>query len=260
MHPGSIPGEASTPVGVSASRGHEVARGRFADRGAPDMTNADYSQQRVKMVDGQIRTVDVTDLSVLQAFLDVPRDAFVPDQRRALAYIDTDILVAGDGGRDSRYLMRPALLAKLIQEAAIGRNDVVLDVGAGTGYASAILSRLASSVIALESEPGLAERATAALAELGYDNVAVVQGPLSGGYPSEAPYDVIFVGGSVDLVPEALVAQLKDGGRLVAVEGHGNAGVAKVFVRSGGVVAGRRAFNAAVKPLPGFERVEAFEF
>jgi protein-L-isoaspartate(D-aspartate) O-methyltransferase len=228
---------------VSASRGHEVARGRFADRGAPDMTNADYSQQRVKMVDGQIRTVDVTDLSVLQAFLDVPRDAFVPDQRRALAYIDTDILVAGDGGRDSRYLMRPALLAKLIQEAAIGRNDVVLDVGAGTGYASAILSRLASSVIAL-----------------GYDNVAVVQGPLSGGYPSEAPYDVIFVGGSVDLVPEALVAQLKDGGRLVAVEGHGNAGVAKVFVRSGGVVAGRRAFNAAVKPLPGFERVEAFEF
>lgn len=224
------------------------------------MTNADYTQQRIKMVDGQIRTVDVTALGVLQAFLDVPRDAFVPDNRRALAYIDTDIQVSGDGDSDSRYVMRPALLAKLVQEAAISKNDVVLDVGAGTGYSSAILSTLASSVIALESDPALAERATATLSELGHDNVAVLQGPLAAGYPSEAPYDVIFVGGSVDVLPEALVSQLKDEGRMVVVEGHGNAGVAKLYVRSGGVVSARRAFNAAVKPLPGFERVEAFEF
>lgn len=219
----------------------------------------DTSQQRIKMVDGQVRTVDVTDPDVLQAFLDVPREAFLPEKWRGMAYIDIDVPVSGEAA-DGRHAMRAGLLAKLVQLAAVGKNDFVLDVGTGTGYSAAILSRLASSVIALESDEGLAERATAALAGLGYDNVAVVTGPLVAGYPSEAPYDVIFVGGSVDVVPDSLVSQLKDGGRLIVVEGHGNAGVARLHVRSGGGVAGRRGFNAAVKPLPGFESVKAFEF
>jgi protein-L-isoaspartate(D-aspartate) O-methyltransferase len=223
--------------------------------------NTDYSEQRQKMVDGQIRTTDVTNLALLEAMLTVPREAFIGANRRSLAYIDEDILIAApDGDRGARYLMEPSPFAKLVQLADVKPADFVLDVGCGTGYCSAVLSRLASSVIALESDPSLAEFATDALAELGYDNAVVVQGPLREGFASEAPYDVIFVGGSVEEVPQALFDQMKEGGRLVVVVGQGNAGVARLYVKTGGEVSGRRAFNAAIKPLPGFERVRTFEF
>jgi protein-L-isoaspartate(D-aspartate) O-methyltransferase len=159
-----------------------------------------------------------------------------------------------------RYLMEPSPFAKLAQLAEILSSDFVLDVGCGTGYSSAVLSRLASSVIALESDATLAAKATSTLSSLGYDNVVVVTAPLAAGYPSQAPYDVIFIGGSVEQVPEALLAQLKDGGRLVVVEGRGNAGVASVYLKAGAIVTARRAFNAAVKPLPGFNRTHEFEF
>ncbi|HEV2901280.1 MAG TPA: protein-L-isoaspartate O-methyltransferase [Pseudaminobacter sp.] len=223
--------------------------------------NTDYSEQRVKMVDGQIRTTDVTKLALLDAMLTVPREAFVSANRRSLAYIDEDLLIAApDGDRGARYLMEPSPFAKLVQLADVKPSDFVLDVGCGTGYCSAVLSRLASSVIALESDPSLAEFATDALAELGYDNAVVVQGPLREGYASEAPYDVIFVGGSVEEVPQAFFDQLKEGGRLVAVVGQGNAGVVRLYLKTTGEVSGRSAFNAAIKPLPGFERVRTFEF
>jgi protein-L-isoaspartate(D-aspartate) O-methyltransferase len=223
--------------------------------------NTDYSEQRVKMVDGQIRTTDVTKLALLDAMLTVPREAFVSANRRSLAYIDEDLLIAApDGDRGARYLMEPSPFAKLVQLADVKPSDFVLDVGCGTGYCSAVLSRLASSVIALESDPSLAEFATDALAELGYDNAVVVQGPLREGYASEAPYDVIFVGGSVEEVPQAFFDQLKEGGRLVVVVGQGNAGVARLYLKTAGEVSGRSAFNAAIKPLPGFERVRTFEF
>lgn len=222
---------------------------------------ADFSGQRVKMVDGQIRTTDVTSAPLLSAMLSVPRESFVPSRMRALSYIDEDIAIASDEtGRATRFLMEPSPFAKLVQLAEIRPGDFVLDVGAGSGYSSAVLSQLASSVVALECDAGLAETAQSTLTTLGYDNVAVVQGPLQEGYPSEAPYDVVFVGGAVDVLPPALGDQLREGGRLVVVEGCGNAGVARVYLKSGGVVAGRRGFNAAVKPLPGFEAVPAFEF
>ncbi|MFN3549675.1 MAG: protein-L-isoaspartate O-methyltransferase family protein [Mesorhizobium sp.] len=212
------------------------------------------------MVDGQLRTTDVNRIPILEAFLSVPREAFVPARLRPLAYIDEDLEVSGAGSDERRYLMEPSPFAKMLQLADIARTDVVLDVGAATGYSSAILSLIAGSVIALESDAALADGATARLADLGYDNVAVVQGPLPAGYASEAPYDVIVVEGAVDEVPQALFDQLKDGGRLVAVEGHGNAGVARLYVKQGGVVSGRRGFNAAVRPLPGFQKEPAFEF
>lgn len=225
------------------------------------MMNIDFSQARVKMVDGQVRTTDVTDLALLSAFLDVPREEFVPAERRALAYIDEDIqIAAAQDGQLARYLMEASPLAKLLQLAAISPSDIVLDVGCGTGYASALLSRLASSVIALESDSALVALANSKLAALGCDNVAVVQGDLSKGYADEAPYEVIFVGGAVDHVPTALFDQLKEGGRMVVVEGLGNSGVAKLYLKSGGDVTGRRAFNAAIKPLPGFESVPTFQF
>lgn len=223
--------------------------------------NADFSELRVKMVDGQVRTTDVTDARILSAMLAVPREAFVDNGLRQLAYIDEDLRYAStaDGG-EPRYLMEPSPFAKLAQLAEVQAGDFVLDVGCATGYSSAVLSRLASSVVALEVDPALAAKATSTLASLGYDNVVVVSGPLQDGYPSEAPYDVIFVGGSAEQVPDALLSQLKEGGRLVVVEGHGNAGVARLFVKAAGTVTARRAFNAAVKPLPGFNRTREFEF
>jgi protein-L-isoaspartate(D-aspartate) O-methyltransferase len=224
--------------------------------------NADFSELRTKMVDGQLRTTDVTDPAILDAMFAVPREAFVDEKRRPLAYIDEDIEIApARPGMPARYLMEPSPFAKLLQLAEIGSSERVLDVGAGCGYSSAVLSRLAGSVIALESDAALAERARVTLAGTGNGgNVTVVVGQLDQGHAAGAPYDVILIEGAVERLPEALLSQLREGGRLVAVEGHGNAGIARLYLRTGGSVTGRRAFNAAVKPLPGFERTASFEF
>ena len=216
---------------------------------------SDFSLLRRHMVDSQLRTTSISALDVLEAFLSVPREAFVPARKRDLAYIDEDIEVAA-----GRYLMEPSPLGKLVQLAAIKPDDVVLDVGCTTGYSAAILSRLASSVIAIEADEDLAARATDALSELGYDNVVVLNRPLRDGCAQEAPYDVILIDGAVDEVPQALKDQLRDGGRLVAVEGVGNAGVASIYVRDGNVVSGRKAFNCSVRLLPGFEPKVQFQF
>ncbi|WP_457941379.1 protein-L-isoaspartate O-methyltransferase family protein [Mesorhizobium sp. 10J20-29] len=222
--------------------------------------DTDFSEQRIKMVDGQIRTTDVTSAPVLSAMLKVPRERFVPQSRIGLAYIDENILISASRGPDARYMMRPSPFAKLVQLADIAPSDKVLDVGAGTGYAAAVLSHLAKSVVALESDPALAERAESILSEMGAANVTVVRGALAAGHTGKAPYDVIVVGGSVADLPESLAAQLGEGGRLVVVEGSGNAGVARIYVKSNGAVTGRNAFNAAVMPLPGFERAASFQF
>ncbi|QRM56920.1 protein-L-isoaspartate O-methyltransferase [Sinorhizobium sp. BG8] len=215
----------------------------------------DYKAARTKMVDNQIRTTDVTSHSVLNAFLTVQREEFVPAKSKALAYIDNDINL-----KSGRYLMEPSPLAKLIQLAAVQQGDVVLEIGCGTGYASAILSMLGGSVVALESDEELAAQATETLARLGYDNVAVVTGELEKGYAPEAPFDVIFVHGAVELVPEALLEQLRDGGRLVTVQGYGNASQARLYIRELGKTSERGVFNTSVKPLPGFRKAREFVF
>jgi len=223
--------------------------------------NIDYQAARVRMVDNQIRPTDVTSYPVIDAFLSVPREEFVPARFKPLAYIDNDIEIApATAGVRTRYLMEPSPLAKLVQLAAIEPEDVVLDIGCGTGYTSAVLSRLASSVVALESDETLAAAASETLTRLGYDNVAVVTGSLADGCKAEAPFDVIFFGGSVEVVPDALFDQLRDGGRLVVVEGYGNASRAKLYVREEGATGPRAAFNTSVKPLPGFEKPETFVF
>lgn len=213
------------------------------------------------MVDSQLRTTDVTSHPVLSAFLTVPREAFLPDALKSTAYVDEDmpVTVAGQGNV-ARYIMEPSPLAKLVQLADIKKSDVVLEVGAAEGYAAAILCLLAGSVVALESDETLAAAATQKLAELGYDNVAVVTGALEKGYASEAPYDVIFLNGAVEEVPEALLAQLRDGGRLVAVTGNGHAARATVISREGSNYSTVRYFNAAIKILPGFTKAAEFVF
>src|SRR5262245_26108051 len=223
--------------------------------------NADYSELRAKMVDGQIRTTDVTNPAILIAMGSVPRETFVEARQRDVAYIDEALQISpAEGGQPARFLMEPSPLAKLLQLAEVRSGDTVLDIGCGTGYSSAVISFLASSVIALESDTALAGRAAAVLSQLGYDNVAVMTGPMAEGHPARAPYDVIFVGGAVDEVPQMLFDQLKERGRLVTVEGRGNAGIARLYLKDNGVVTGRRAFNAAIPPLPGFEKPYTFEF
>ncbi|MCQ8781745.1 protein-L-isoaspartate O-methyltransferase family protein [Mangrovibrevibacter kandeliae] len=215
----------------------------------------DYAAARTKMVDNQIRTTDVTDHAILRAFLSVPREDFVPDARRPLAYIDGDVALGG-----GRYLMEPSPFAKLIQLAQIGPGDVVLDVGSGSGYSSAILSQLAGSVVALESDAQLSTAATETLARLDYLNCVVVQSPLEAGYASEAPYDVILFEGAVDAVPSCFFDQLRSGGRLVAVVGTGNAASARLFRKEGETVSDRFAFNCSIRGLPGFESQPDFVF
>lgn len=219
----------------------------------------DFQQLRVKMVDGQLRTTDVTDVTILSAMLAVPREDFVPEQRRALAYIDEDIEVSGGNG-ETRYLMEPSPFARLVQLAKIRPGERVLDIGCNTGYSSAILSHLAADVIGLESDAALAARARDTLAAHGHANVTIVEGALAAGHAAGAPYDVVVINGAVDEVPAALFEQLADGGRLVTVIGAGNAGRSVLCVKEDGLVSTRHGFNAAVRPLAEFRRAPAFQF
>jgi len=218
----------------------------------------DFAEMRRAMVDAQVRANDVTDLRIVSAMMDMPRERFVPANLRSFAYIDDDLLVKEEG--KGRYLMEPMVLAKLLQAADIAPDALVLDVGSATGYSTAVLARLAGQVVALEEDAELAARGSALLVVLGILNAAYVQGPMTAGWPSEAPYDVILLNGSVDHVPAALLAQLKPEGRLVAVVGSGRSGRATVFTNTSGGIGSRIAFDAAVPTLPGFGAAPSFVF
>jgi protein-L-isoaspartate(D-aspartate) O-methyltransferase len=215
----------------------------------------DFEAARVKMVENQIRTTDVTSHSVLNAFFAVPRENFVPEKSKLLAYVDCDIEVAPE-----RFLMEASPLAKLLQLGSITKEDKVLDVGCGTGYVSAVLSLVAAKVVALESNEELATQAKGNLAALGYDNVTAVAGDLEKGHAADAPYDVIFLNGSIEQLPQALLDQLGEDGRLITVIGYGHAARATVFMRERGAFSENVFFNASIKPLPGFAKAKEFVF
>lgn len=218
----------------------------------------DFAEMRRAMVDAQVRANDVTDLRIVAAMLETPRERFVPAGLRNFAYIDDDLLVKE--GSPSRYLMEPMVLAKLLQAAEIGAEALVLDVGAASGYSTAVLAKLAGQVVALEEDSELAAQGSGVLVDLGLLNAAYVQGALTAGWPAEGPYDVILLNGSIDSAPEALLAQLKPGGRLVAVVGRGRSGRATVFTNTAGGIGSRVVFDAAVPTLPGFEARPGFVF
>ena len=216
---------------------------------------------RTRMVNNQLRTFDVTDHRVQDAVLSVPRELFVPQDQRMIAYSDEAIAILRDtAGRPVRTMTRPAVLGRLLQLAQIDADDVVLLVGAGLGYTAAVIGQLAGSVIALECEESLAATATATLEANEVTNAVVVTGPLQQGYASEAPYDIVLCDGAIEVEPTELLAQVKTGGRLVAIEGLGLSGRAKVYVKGPTGVATRYSFNAAASALPGFLPEPAFEF
>jgi len=216
----------------------------------------DFSLARRNMVDSQVRTNRVTDARLLDALEAVPREAFVPDAFKSVAYRDGEVDIGA-----GRRLLDPMVFARMAQEARIQPTEVVLDVGCATGYSAAVLARLATTVVALECDKGLAARATALLAELGVDNVAMVEGPLPEGEKAHGPYDVIMVEGAVAEAPEALLAQLSDGGRLLAIiKRSGAVGAATVTLRVGGSFSTRTLFEVAAPILPGFARRPGFVF
>jgi protein-L-isoaspartate(D-aspartate) O-methyltransferase len=221
----------------------------------------DFAAARRIMVDSQVRPNDVADLRLIAAMQALPRERFLPAEHADLAYLDFDVpATVAEAGKPTRRLLKPMVLAKLIQAAEIAEGDHVLDVGCATGYSSAILGRLAHAVVALEQDAGLAELARDNLRALGGIMVEVAIGPLSAGWPSQAPYDVIVLNGAFDITPKALLRQLKPGGRLVGVLGRGPLGKAMLYCSIGGESGGRPIFDAAAPLLPGFTAPAAFVF
>ncbi len=216
----------------------------------------DFAAARLNMVEPQLRTNKVTDLRLLGAFETVPRELFVPEPLRGIAYIDEDVALGG-----GRFVMEPRVLARLLQAAQPGPEDVALDLGCGSGYATAILSRLVATVVALEDDATLAAAANRTLGELEIDNAVVVEGGLTEGYPRQAPYNVILLGGAIAEVPAAIADQLAEGGRLVTVVSAGpGLGRATLMRRDGGVISSRVLYDAALPVLPGFEAAPGFVF
>jgi protein-L-isoaspartate(D-aspartate) O-methyltransferase len=217
----------------------------------------DAARQRTNMVENQILTSDVTDRRILQAMGSLPRERFVPAAWADLAYMDEEVPQSASG----RMLMAPRVFAKLLQLAEIGDGNRVLDVGCGSGYSTAVLAKIAKSVVGLESDARLAEEARLNATALGLANAAIVEGALPAGAAGDGPFDAIVLEGSIAIVPEALLDELKDGGRLVAVVcGEGGLGKATIWRRLGRSYDQWTAFDAAAPKLPGFEPALAFTF
>ncbi|HVZ69977.1 MAG TPA: protein-L-isoaspartate O-methyltransferase [Rhizomicrobium sp.] len=215
----------------------------------------DFSAQRLTMVETQVRPNDVTDPRIIAALRAVPRERFVPGPRQALAYSEGPVEVA-----PRRYLMDARSFSKLVQLADIQPGDKILDVAAATGYSSAVLARLGGQVIALEQDADLVRVASDTLHAEGCKNVTVVQGALTEGVKANAPYDVIFINGGVESVPDSLLGQLNEGGRLVAIIQNGPQGHAHIYLKEDGVVGSRADFDAVVPDLAGFKRQVGFVF
>ena len=217
----------------------------------------DSAQIRLNMVDSQLRTNKVTNPAVISAFLELPRERFAPAPLKGSAYLDQDLPI----GR-GRYLLEPMVLARLLQTAGIRTTDTVLVIGCGTGYAAAAVGRLARSVVALESESGFAAEAKSLLQDLGARNVTLIEAPLNEGYKAHAPYDAIVIDGAVAAVPDMLLEQLGDNGRLVGVvrTRADTLGEAILVERTGAGFSRRTLFEAASHILPGFAAAPSFSF
>ena len=214
---------------------------------------ADYSTRRTMMVDTQVRPSDVTKFPIIEAMLHVPRELYVPAAQREIAYLGGNIDL-GNG----RVMLDPRTLAKMLDALDIQRSDVVLDLGCGLGYSTAVIARLADFVVAVDDDDLRADRAQTNLSDNGVDNAAVIAGPLAAGAAKSGPYDAIILQGAVERLPDSLLAQPKDGGQIAAIFAEGALGVVRIGHKSGGNVNWRFAFNASAPVLPGFGAEKAF--
>ncbi|WP_126974733.1 protein-L-isoaspartate O-methyltransferase family protein [Frigidibacter oleivorans] len=213
----------------------------------------DFALRRTMMVDTQVRPNDVTKFPIIEAMLAVPREAFVPATRREAAYVGENIEI---GPR--RVMLEPRTLAKMLDALDIQPDELVLDLGCGLGYSAAVIARMAEAVVAVEEDEALAAEAQQLLSGFGADNAAVVAGPLTEGAAKHGPYDVIMIEGAAETVPDTLLAQLKEGGRIGCLFMEGSLGVARVGLKVDGVTSWRYVFNAAAPVLPGFEARREF--
>lgn len=213
----------------------------------------DFATRRTMMVDTQVRPSDVTKFPIIEAMLTIPREAFVPASLREAAYVGENLEIA-----PGRVVLDPRTLAKILDAVDLSPSDLVLDVGCGLGYSSAVVARLAEAVIAVEQDAALVSEAERALAAHGVDNVVVITGPLAAGAAKHGPYDAILLQGAIETVPDTLLAQLKDGGRIAAIFMSGALGTVRVGLKADGVVTWRSLFNASAPVLPGFAAQPAF--
>jgi len=212
----------------------------------------EFSARRTMMVDTQVRPSDVTSFPIIAAMLAVPREVYVPDELAEVAYMGEDLPIGG------RTVLAPRTFAKMLDALDLQADELVLDIGCGLGYSAAVLAQLCDAVVAVEDDARRAEDAQRLLSEHGVHNAAVIEAPLAAGAARHGPYDAIFVEGAVEVMPEELTDQIKDGGRIIAIFREGALGTVRVGHKSGGAVAWRDAFNATADLLAGFERRRAF--
>lgn len=213
----------------------------------------DFAMRRTTMVDCQVRTSDVTKFPVIDAMLTIPREDFVPVDQREAAYLGENLPIS-----KNRVLLEPRSLSKLLDALDVQPNDLVLDLGCGLGYSSAVIALLAEAVVAVEDDETMAADAQARLSEGGIDNAAVITADLASGAAKHGPYDVIVVQGAVEQFPDSLLTQLKEGGRVGCIFMEGSLGIARIGYKSPRGVTWRDAFNASAPVLPGFGK--SYEF
>jgi len=212
----------------------------------------DFATRRTMMVDSQVRPSDVTKYPIIEAMLAIPREAFVPAAKRETAYMGENLELA-----PGRVVLEARTLAKMLEMLDIQPTDLVLDIGCGLGYSAAVIARMAEAVVAVE-EAAFADAAQANLSEIGADNVAVITGALAAGAAKHGPYDAIIIEGGIEELPQALLAQLKEGGRIGCLFMQGALGVARIGRKDEGVVGWRDMFNASAPVIGGFEKARGF--
>jgi protein-L-isoaspartate(D-aspartate) O-methyltransferase len=213
----------------------------------------DFAARRVMMVDSQVRPSDVTKFPIIEAMLAIPREAYVPVAKREAAYMGENLPFA-----PGRVMLEPRTLAKMLDALDIQPSDVVLDIGCGLGYSTAVIARFADAVVAVEDGEAMAVAAQDVLVAQGVDNAAVIAGPLAAGAAKHGPYDVITVQGGVEMVPDAILLQLKEGGRIACIFMEAALGVVRIGYKSDGIVSWRFGFNAGAPVLPGFAAARVF--
>ena len=215
----------------------------------------DYAQSRHNMVEGQVRPNKVTDQKLIDAMEELPRERFVPDALKGIAYSDGNLRL-----EDGRGIIAPMVVARMFEALNVDEDEAALVVGCGVGYEAAIMARLASAVVAVESHSGLINKANKSFNDLGIDTVAVVEGEMKLGAAKQGPYDVIFINGAVEEVPEGIFDQLAEGGRLAVILTGSRIGKVMLYGKDGGIVSGRELFEASAPALPGFEKNGGFVF